>query len=146
MMIGRQGAQTEERPRMALSARSIVAGVLALLIVLQGLAGIGASLARSTHFGGKASFVVSLLGATCVVSAHGDKIPPAHEGKHSQCCILCGARDFDGGLLPFITQTIEAIPPLRAQVSIEEHFADTPSRPPTGWESSWSSRAPPSFS
>ncbi len=142
MTTERKGA----RRRQAFSARSLVAGVVALLIVLQGLAAIGSSFARSVYGGGEASFVASLLGPNCAVDAHSGDKSPAQERGHSQCCVLCGVRDFDGAALPGVAQISEAIAPLQAPVSIERHFADSPTESPIGWASSWSSQAPPYFS
>ena len=71
MMIGRK-----ETRRLARSVRPILAGVVALLIVLQGLAAVGASFARSAHAHGEAGFVASLLGVTCAEHGHGDDKPP----------------------------------------------------------------------
>jgi hypothetical protein len=145
-VIRRQGVQTGKRQHMALSARPIVAGLLALLIVLQGLAAIGTSLTRFNYGGGETSFVVSLLGVTCVVNAPGDDIPPAHERDHSQCSALCDARVFHGAALAKMAQIGGVIAPLWAHVLEERQIAGAPIRPPAGWASSWSSQAPPYFS
>jgi len=134
------------RSETASSARPLVAGVLALLIILQGLAAIGSSVARSAHSGGETIVVVSLLGATCVADAQGDDHSPAPQRGHGQCCVLCGARDFDGAAFPGVARICDAIAPMRTPVSIDRHFVSAPNHSPIGWASSWSSQAPPIFS
>ncbi len=146
-MIEREGKRIGERRCRAFSARPLVAGVLALFVILQGLTAIGSAIARSAHGNGETSFVVSLLGVTCAVDAHsGDDKSPMHERGHAQCCALCGARGFDGAALPALAQVGEAIFPLRVSVSKERHFADAPTQHPIGWARSWSAQAPPIFS
>lgn len=146
-MFEREGQRTGERRRRAFSARPIAAVVLALFVILQGLTAIATSVAGSARDGGEANFVVSLLGVTCAVDAHGDDNSLPHEHGHSQCCVLCCVRDFDGAALPGVGQISEAIAPLRAPVSIKGLFSEAPTMgPPIGWASSWSSQAPPCFS
>lgn len=143
MMIERKGASR----RQAFSARPLVAIVVALLVVLQGLAAIGSFLAHSGRGDGGTSFVTSFLGATCAADAHGDDKSPAPGRDRSQCCVLCGARDFDGASFHDVAQGAVAIIPLsRALATIARWFDDASISAPIGWASTWSSRAPPYFS
>ncbi|GEM_PF-1663133 len=143
MMIERK----ETSRRQAPSARPLVAIVVALFVVLQGLAAIGASLAHSSRGDGGTSFVTSFFGATCAADTHGGDRSPAPGRDHSQCCVLCGARNFDGASFHGVAQGAVAITlPSRVLVSIARRFDDAPDSPPIGWASSWSSQAPPFFS
>ncbi|WP_400766480.1 hypothetical protein [Methylosinus sporium] len=144
MMIARVGQRAERRRLSAFSARSILVGVLALLFVFQSLAAVASSITHLARRGAAAS-VVSVGDAPCVADSHRGDAPPAHSGDHAQCCVLCGARDFDGAAVASLTPASVAFTPRRlfaAPVRLREARV----RPPTGWASSWSSQAPPYFS
>lgn len=118
--------------------------MLALLFTFQSLAAVPSSGAHLTRRG-EASFAASARGAPCVADAHGGDAPPAHSGNHAQCCVLCGARDFDGAALASLTPESEAFTPRHLSAS-PARLREALVRPPTGWASSWSSQAPPYFS
>jgi hypothetical protein len=136
----------ETNRHKAFSPRSMVAGVLTLFVILQGLTAIGSSVPRFARGGSETSFVVSLFGVTCTVNAQDGDHSPAHEHGSAQCCVLCGARDFDGAALPAVTQPTEAPAPPSALDAKEAPSSETRGDPPLGWASSWSSQAPPYFS
>ena len=94
-MIERESQQAERRRRPALSARSFLFGILALSIAVLSLAAVPSSVASLAR-NGEAGFAVFVRGAPCVADAHSGDAPPAHSGDHAQCCVICGARDFDG--------------------------------------------------
>lgn len=146
MMIDRRGEQREGRRRKAFSARRIVAGALAIFVILQGISTIGSAVARLAHRGGEMSLVASLLGVTCTVNAPDPGHSPAREHGATQCCVFCGARDLTSAALPALAPQSESLTPASARAAIERLPGDTPVDPPIGWRSSWSSRAPPLFS
>jgi hypothetical protein len=144
-MIERESQQAERRRRPALSARSFLFGILALSIAVLSLAAVPSSVASLAR-NGEAGFTVFVRDAPCVADAHSGDAPPAHSGDHAQCCVICGARDFDGAAVASSMQTGEAVMPRRLFFvpAARPHAARV--RPPTGWASSWSSQAPPYFS
>jgi len=76
---------------------------------------------------------------------------PSHRGRpdggggHPHCCLLCewgGRADF-----ALLTPSAADLPhPAGVRRSPAPPALDRPTRPPVGWTSSWSSRAPPAFS
>jgi len=144
-MFDRRGEQPERRQGKALSTRRIVAGALAIFVILQGLFTIGSAVGRFAHRS-ETSLVVSLLGVTCAVNAPEPGRPPAHEHSPTQCCVFCGARDLTNAALPAVAPRSETLTPPSARASIERLRGETPVDRPIGWGSSWSSRAPPLFS
>jgi hypothetical protein len=135
------------RTRRQLPTRAIIAGVFAFLFVLQWLA-----LAASPAFAGKDrnganhSFIVSTTDGYC--SALGNDKGPAHgRHDHSQCCIFCKASGRDATFAIIAASICVAIYlPSKESVSLVPFAEDDCSMRPIGWTSSWSSRAPPSFS
>lgn len=143
MMIAREGQQAERRRRPAFSA--FLFGILALSFVFLSLATGPSSIPSLTRIG-DGGFAISFRGAPCLAERHRSDAPPAKTGDHSQCCVLCSARDFDGATLAGATQKSEAFAPRPALVVAAVRRRETRVRPPTGWASSWSSQAPPIFS
>jgi hypothetical protein len=129
----------------ARSARAIVAGVVALLIVLQGLTSVGSSFARPLGGEEKASFLGSILSVTCANTQDHNR-SPKHAHDFSKCCILCGGRDLTGTALFILPKTGGMNPLPRALVAIAKSILVAPRIVVLGWTSTWSSRAPPSFS
>jgi hypothetical protein len=124
------------------SARPAVACLVALFVILQGLASVGASFVR--HGDGPTNAFFSAV-AFCAAGSPHDKAP-SQQPIHSQCCVLCGARDYDGASVVVLTP---APPPTASPAAprlITTNFVGAPPPPMSGWASSWSSRAPPSFS
>lgn len=145
MMARRGGERNGKRRHSAFSARPIVAAVLALFVVLQGLVPIGSSLARPDHRGVEASFVASPGGVTCAGDERDGSHSPLHErGQH--CCVFCSARDFDGVATPVTDKTSDSTFSQWIIISIGNFSAEAPRKPPAGWASAWSQQAPPSFS
>lgn len=114
--------------------------LLAFLLFLQSLAFSAAPQAGAAHaeLGGAA---FSQSGNCAPEDMGGGKAPTGYH--HTHCCILCSAH-------------AELLAPLIALVVVHHHFAATDAAilvvreelkgGPSGWMSSWSSRAPPSFS
>lgn len=128
-------------------SRNAILGVVACLCVLQGLI-----LAVSPHgrFAGglhaDSGVVAFMDGALCGADMQGDGETPTPRG-HSQCCVLCMS-NAHAGLLRFAAALFDivAFPTPRFGAAIAWRFSDDPIAPLAGWASSWSSRAPPSFS
>lgn len=129
----------------ARSARAIVAGVVALLIVLQGLTSVGSSFARPLGGEEKASFLGSILSVACANTQDHNR-SPKHAHDFSKCCILCGGRDLTGTALFILPKSGGMNPLPRALVAIAKYILVAPRIVVLGWTSTWSSRAPPSFS
>lgn len=136
----------ETNRRKAFSPRSVIAGVLTLFVILQGLTGVGSSVPRFARAGIETSFVVSMFGVTCAVNAQDGDHTPAHDHGSTQCCVLCGACDFNGVALAATTRPTETLAPPSALDAMEALSTETHGAPPLGWASSWSSQAPPYFS
>jgi hypothetical protein len=146
MVIERKREGPGKRRGRAPFSGPVVAGVLALLFTLQGFLAIGASAAHYARGGGEASIGFSIPGVTCFVNMHGGNLPPAHEGDHAQCCVLCGARDLTGHILANVAQTSNGTSLRRLSGTLSGWPCEPLISAPTGWTSSWSSRAPPFFS
>jgi hypothetical protein len=144
MMIQRRGEQAG-RSRQALSWRPIFASVLAAFLILQGLAAVCSSLAYSAR-AGEGAVVFSPPGANCVLDAQDDHHSPVHEHSDAQCCVLCGARDFNEAAIVAVALIVASLEPPQPSSSTDAYSAEAPLKPPAGWASSWSSRAPPFFS
>lgn len=133
------------RPRFC--GRAIIAGAIACLFLLKGLA-LAASpgLMEIAHGGGGSIVDAAVVGKHC--DAHGGEGAPLHgDHSHSQCCIFCAASGRDASfsvVAAFLATVIYLMP--EAAVSTVRFFTDDPDGRPIGWTSSWSSRAPPFFS
>jgi hypothetical protein len=73
-----------------------------------------------------------------------DKAPTDERGDHSVCCILCnaGARDATADAIPDTGAMLRFIP-ADSTASMVFFLARVTSERPSGWITSWSSRAPP---
>jgi hypothetical protein len=135
---------TDERTRSRYSIRAVIAGVVACLFILQGLAFAAShNCTEKAQGGADASIANSLADEHCGV--HRDDGTPA-QGRHdySQCCIFCAASGRDAPIA-FINASfsVASHSARLASVSVVRFFADNPEGHPQGWASSWSSRAPP---
>jgi hypothetical protein len=84
----------------------------------------------------------SVAAQTCDAPSH-DRSAPDGPGRRSDCCLFCqSARDDATLTAPFAVWTPRAL----STVIFRPRLAATPMRPPAGWTSSWSSRAPPAIS
>lgn len=144
-MFGREGEQIERRRRRTLSSRPTLAGFLAFLVILQGLAIFAPSVGHSGR-AGEPSYVVSALGTTCVGDETSGGNAPTQERGHAQCCILCDARGSEKAL-PAIPQhsVLNALREPSFEIR-RQSVAESPAARPVGWVTSWSPQAPPIFS
>jgi len=128
----------------ASSIRSSFACVLIVLLVLQGLAAIGSSVASARDHG-PTGVVASLFGVTCATATANSDSTPSNEHQSRQCCVLCTARDLDAVVNSAATAALETSV-LQTGFTTGGLSAEPCAGPPTGWGSSWSSQAPPVFS
>ncbi len=127
--------------------RAVIAGVLAWLLALQGFA-----FAASPHgsfappIGTGAAQALSPGGEYCGVPRGGDPHVPG-QYDHCQCCIVCSSSDAGG--LAWVTAMPLAgavfLAP-RTTGAIAWRVPGGGNKPPAGWTSSWSQRAPPRMS
>jgi len=89
--------------------------------------------------------VASLLGEICHDDA-GDPAGKTHH-NHGDCCILCGGPLRDAAILFVVAWAVtEIAAPQQVQRFAANAIPDDARPRASGWASSWSSRAPPSFS
>jgi len=132
----REGAN-RRRKRSAHSTAAIVATLLALL---QSLFAIATTPAHAARFGAAVG-----LTPICAIDEEGDPRAPARDHARSHCCLP--GESCDGSAPPFVFES--RAPEGRSPALVLASFSrlcDAPRRPPAGWASSWSSRAPPIFS
>lgn len=126
--------------------RALIAGAAACLLLLQTFASILSPTGRAVFANGVPGAVLSMAGDLCETDAHDGGKPPAQH--HHQHCTLCvaNARDLslDAAVVLIATAIVLALPQSGAAPAWVGGNDVTPSLP--GWASSWSSRAPPSFS
>jgi hypothetical protein len=125
---------------------ALIAWAIALLLALQTLASpLVAAASAARHHGGHAAMSLTVFGEICHTDAGG----PAGKSDrvHHDCCILCEAGGRDAALVFVLAFAVTVLHPQRDAAPASAH-ADTGEAPPpaSGWASSWSSRAPPSFS
>ena len=130
------------------SARAIIAIVLVGLFVLQGLVFSVPSHVRLVHGGTNPDVLAWIGGEHCIYpDAHGDGKPAPEQHDHSQCYIRCAFNDQGGSFHQLATLASSIVFPAPRATAPIIRFAFYPSvGRPLGWVSSWSSRAPPSFS
>jgi hypothetical protein len=117
------------------------ASLIAVLVLLLQLFVVGSRVDPPGGHGLEAA----LAGAApnCEQPSHGGQ--PESGGDHPHCCLLCewGGRADLALLAP---SAADLPPPAETRRSPAPPTPDRPTRPPIGWTSSWSSRAPPAFS
>jgi len=126
------------------SAAHFIAGAVACLFLLQSFAFIASNTeaaSASGRLGAALSFTVDICGADHA----GDKDRPDHHRPHCALCITSN-RDLSlsGAVALVATILVLALPQSDGVPAWIRR--DDPTPAPVGWASSWSSRAPPSFS
>jgi hypothetical protein len=126
-------------------SRVIAGCVVALLMVMQGVAVFASASAHIAHSGSEAG-IIALPGCST------DKVggsAPLEPGRNDclQRCALLGAPDCGAsppwGVAHSLVSQFRTFP---TGAKIARGFVDDDGARPIGWASSWSSRAPPSFS
>lgn len=132
--------------KIRISTRAFIAGVVICLFVLQGLlAALGPNAGHARGAPGS-SIVASTDGALC--DGQSDKKAPGHSHqKHHECCIFCNEPERAAPVSFVVANFGVAFAFASATRAFVVHLiTDDPDPRSIGWLSSWSSRAPPSFS
>jgi len=143
MMRSRTTGQGAARRRSANRLRVVVACLLAVAIALQALTSIGLPFRPRGEPNGDAALFASSASIACAKWRHGGG---SGDTQHhlDDCCILCGGCDANcaTALLALVdSEPVDAIGARSSRIP-----ASAQVRPPAGWASAWSSRAPPHFS
>jgi hypothetical protein len=123
----------------------LIAGVLAWLLALQGFAFAAPSHASYANVGAAGEQAVSSGGDYC--GAPGGQPQAPCQDDHCQCCILCSSNAASGlTWIGVIESTDVVFPETSVKRPVAWRFPGAESKPPAGWTSAWSQRAPPRFS
>jgi hypothetical protein len=119
-------------------------GVSLCLLILQGLVlAVSPKFLRVSNDVGAQGVVASAEGDYCGVQG-GEGLPARGDHSHLECCVVCATSCRDAlFLVPNAVVVSILDSSLEASDSIDRYFAKVPDCTPTGWTSSWSSRAPP---
>lgn len=130
-----------------IGARTIIAGVLACLFVLQGLALAVSPSFQAKAYDGQGSTILASMGGQNCFAHDGESAPAPRDHNHSQCCIYCASSGREL-LFPVVAALLGVLvySPPEAVFSNTRMIADHRRGRPRGWISSWSSRAPPYLS
>lgn len=128
-------------PRIALAA------AIGLAIILQLFAVSGHAHFLNRDLDAAAAFAVAGEAPCLATEQDADGLPgPAHT-KHPSCCLYCAERSLHKSWVVVVTTPDVAIQfPTDSIAAASRRISNDSIRPPLGWTSSWSSRAPPSFS
>lgn len=131
-----------------LRARDLVACAVACLLLVQAWASFVPTTRQALLQDSGPGIAALLSGSLCHEHVHDGEDRPAQDRHHHQHCVLCGVglRDL---ALPVVTLAaiILHLATPRFDAGPAWSRADCGGAPPPlGWLSSWSSRAPPSFS
>jgi hypothetical protein len=134
------------RDRRHSQLREIIAYAIACLVVIQGVA-----LLASPCWGQfKSAVPLSVAAASPAAQICDGKTPSQGQNGHADCCfcILCAATASQDGSVRILAILPDFYDHLTvgAKGSVVRYFVDDPEPRVLGWESSWSSRAPPHFS
>ena len=123
--------------------RAIVVSIVALVALFQSFAALGQAYTNLAPANPEANAVVSTFDASCGANRFKDHKAPGHGGLGCfECCVLCGELS-----TPAVIHATELhFPRPRRITSVAQRALDHNWVRPAGWASSWSSRAPPSFS
>jgi len=127
------------------STRASVAWIVLCLFALQAsIVGFPRHVAKEPHFAGSGE-VTTAVGGTCHAEG-GDSAPNQGRHDHSQCCIFCTAGTRDASLVfVFVVFDIAIGLANETVASVNLSSPDDHIELPIGWNSTWSSRAPPAF-
>ncbi|MGO9236431.1 MAG: hypothetical protein ACLP4V_21030 [Methylocella sp.] len=126
--------------------RAVIAGVLAWLLALQGFVFASSPHGRFAPISAEAGQAISLGDDYCGAPGGGEPHAPG-QYDHCQCCIVCSSNDACGlAWVTAIPLTDAVFPAPRTSGAIARRFSGDGNKPPSGWTSSWSQRAPPRFS
>jgi len=125
------------------STRASVAWVVLCLFVLQAsIVGFPRHIANEPHFAGS-GMATAAVGGTCHAEG-GESAPDQGRHDHSRCCIFCAAGTRDASLVfVFVIFDIAIGLAYETVASVNLSSPDDRIELPIGWNSTWSSRAPP---
>jgi hypothetical protein len=124
---------------------ALISACAALLFALQALLSpLIASASVARHAGDGQSVTMTAFGEICHAAA-GD---PAKRTQHNHgdCCVLCESGLRDAALFVVGALAAAYAPPPQAATAPRYDILDADRPRLSGWASSWSSQAPPSFS
>jgi len=124
----------------------MIAGILAWLLAFQGFAFAASPQKHFMPAGAGAGHAISASGDFCGTPRGDGPQAPCHY-DHCQCCIA--RPSVDAGELGWMTAILlsaAVFPPPRTTAVIAWHVPGGENKPPSGWTSSWSQRAPPRLS
>ncbi|ATQ67010.1 MULTISPECIES: DUF2946 family protein [Methylosinus] len=143
MMSGLTGMDAEGRGIARASRFS--ACVAALSFLVQILAFVLSPDGRVAFASGAAGAALAMSGEFCrAEDGHGGGRPERPSAHHH--CAFCPISHSDPALDGVVPGPALPAPRTAPEESAEARVAEPPARPPTGWTSSWSSRAPPRLS
>ncbi len=125
--------------------RAVIAGIFAWLLALQGFAAAASAPMRFAQ--PAAGQAISQSGEYCGTRGGGDPAAPCQQ-DHCDCCIRCTPNLDSSGLAGAATilAVFLAFPGPRVAAVAAWRFSGGGNKPPSGWTSSWSQRAPPRLS
>ena len=131
-------------PRRGGLARALVAGLLAWLLAFQGFGAFAFPYKPwSQPIAGQ---TLSQGSPNCGATSGSEPSAPCHH-DHCDCCILCGSGHADWPALIGVIVSAVALFLLPLVISATSwRIFRTENKPPSGWTSAWSQRAPPRFS
>ncbi|MGD9657974.1 MAG: hypothetical protein AB7U61_10115 [Methylocystis sp.] len=129
------------------ASRIAVAAAIGLAIVLQIFAVSSHAHFSVRNFDSATGFVVAVDAPCLATGKDADKLPGHAHAEHPLCCLYCAERSLHESWLDVITTPDVAIQSPADPIALyPRRIANDRIQPPLGWTSSWSSRAPPSFS
>jgi hypothetical protein len=126
--------------------RAVIAGILAWLLAFQGFAVAASPQKYFAPVGAGAGHTVTSGDDYCGTPR--DRSPQAPcQYDHCQCCIARAPNDVGGlACMTAILLSVAVFSCPRTAGVIAWHVPGSENKPPAGWTSSWSQRAPPRFS
>ena len=141
-VMGKQGSKSGR------TTYSLVTSGIALFFLVQTLAFVFSPNGRIAFSnGGAGASSIAMAGEVCLANADdGGKAPKPNHQHHRHCAVCVASnRDFPLPASALIAAVVAFIPPPPDEAP-PRFSRDELAPPPLGWTSSWSSRAPPSFS
>lgn len=133
-------------PGLRRMARAPVTHGIVALFLLQTLAFVFSSNGRVVFAGADAGSSIAMAGEICQSMARGDGEPPARPTHHHHCTLCSAGGDGQAeNVAAFLARVILVLAP-RSDAAPAWPLRNDAASFPTGWTSSWSSRAPPPLS
>ena len=129
------------------TARALVTGLAALAFLVQALAFVFSTSGRIAYSSGNAGAPIAMAGDICHAKPDDSGKSPAQPARHHYCTVCSIANNGQGAVdaIALAAGVVIVFAPRSDDAPTWFHL-DYLSPLPVGWTSSWSSRAPPSFS